>query len=152
MRRFHWLPLLALGAIVLLAGCALAGPTENPTPTLAALPTLGPPVDMTGSQRVTIKIINTSTNVSGYWYDYPSIKVKVGTTVTWVNTSGAAHTITSGQDGVPDGKFDSGPTNLLQPNDQGAASAFAFTFTKPGTYPYYCALHPAMIGQVQVVA
>ncbi|HLW03848.1 MAG TPA: plastocyanin/azurin family copper-binding protein [Ktedonobacterales bacterium] len=152
MRMFSWLPLLLLSLILLLAGCTQSGPTGNATPTLSPLPTLGAPVDMTGSQHVTIKIINTSTNVSGYWYDQPSIKIKVGTTVTWVNTSDAAHTVTSGQAGTPDGKFDSGMTNLLQPNDQGSASAFAFTFKTPGTYPYYCALHPAMIGQVQVVA
>lgn len=76
----------------------------------------------------------------------------MGTTVTWVNMSDADHTITSGQAGTPDGKFDSGMANLLQPHNQGAASTFTFTFKTPGAYPYYCALHPAMIGQVQVVA
>ena len=151
MRTFHWPPLLLL-SLLLLAGCTQPGPAGNATPTPAPLPTLGVPVDMTGSQHVTIKIIDTTTNISSFWYDQPSIKVKVGTTVTWVNTSSAAHTVTSGQAGTPDGKFDSGMTNLLLPHDQGAASAFAFTFKTPGTYPYYCALHPAMIGQVQVVA
>ncbi len=153
MRKLSWLPLLLLIVLtLLLAGCTSGGPTDNATPTTAPLPTLGVPVDMTSSQHVTIKIIDTSTNISGFWYDQPSIKVKVGTTVTWVNTSGAAHTVTSGEAGAPDGKFDSGMTNLLQPHDQGVDSRFSFTFKTPGTYPYYCALHPAMIGQVQVVA
>jgi plastocyanin len=152
MRKCSWPPLLLLSLLLLLAGCTAGGPTGSATPTTAPLPTLGPPVDLTGSQHITIKIIDTSANISDFWYDQPSIKIKAGTTVTWINTSSAAHTITSGQAGTPDGKFDSGMTNLLQPHNQGAASAYSFTFKTPGTYPYYCALHPAMIGQVQVVA
>jgi plastocyanin len=152
MRRIDWLPLLLMSLVLLLAGCTPGGPSGNATPTLAPLPTLGAPVDMTGSQHITIKIVDTGTNISGFWYDQPSIKVKVGTTVTWINTSSALHTVTSGAAGAPDGKFDSGMANLLQPHNQGTASTFAFTFKTPGAYPYYCALHPAMIGQVQVVA
>jgi plastocyanin len=99
-----------------------------------------------------VKIIDTSSNPDGFWYDQPSIKIKVGTTVTWVNDSSALHTVTSGQAGAPDGKFDSGEDKLLQPHNQGAASMYQFTFKTPGSYPYYCTLHPAMIGLVQVVA
>jgi plastocyanin len=137
---------------LLLVGCGQPGPGENQTPTLAPVPTLGAPVDMTGSQHVTIKIIDTSANPDGSWYDQPSIKVSVGTSVTWINVSAALHTVTSGDPGAPDGRFDSGMENLLQPGNQGAASAFSFTFTKPGSYSYFCLLHPAMIGLVQVVA
>ena len=153
MRNIRWLALLlvSLGVLVI-TGCGQPGPGGNATPTLVPVPTLGAPVDMTGSQRVTIKMVDTTTNPSGYWYDIPSVKIKVGTTVTWVNTSSAQHTITSGAPGVPDGKFDSGMVNLLQPGNKGAASTFQFTFQKPGSYPYFCALHPAMIGLVQVVA
>jgi plastocyanin len=154
MRNVRWQLLLPMGliALLLLAGCGQPGPNGSATPTPAPVPTLGPPVDLTGSQHVTIKIIDASSTPSGYWYDQPSIKIKVGTTVTWVNMSGAAHTVTSGQPGAPDGKFDSGMANLLEPHNQGAASAYAFTFKTPGSYPYFCALHPAMIGLVQVVA
>ena len=150
MRGFRWLLLLLL-SLLLLVGCSQPGPTGNATPTVAPVPTLGTPVDKTSSQQVTIKIIDTKTNPDGFWYDTPSITIKAGTTVTWVNTSGALHTVTSGEPGAPDGKFDSGEANLLQPHNQGAASDFSFTFKTPGNYPYYCTLHPAMIGLVQVV-
>jgi plastocyanin len=142
---------MSLG-LLLLAGCGQPGPTGSATPTLAPVPTLGAPVDMTGSQHVTIKIVDASSNPSGYWYDTPSVKIKAGTTVTWINTSSATHTVTSGEPGAPDGKFDSGIGTLLQPHNQGAASTYTFTFKTPGSYPYYCLLHPAMIGLVQVVA
>ena len=150
MRKLYWLPLLLLG-LPLLAGCTQPGQNGNTTPTAVAIPTLGTPTDRTSSQQVTVKIINSDANPDGFWYDAPGIKIKVGTTVTWVNDSSALHTVTSGQPGSPDGKFDSGTANLLQPNNQGSASQYQFTFKTPGSYPYYCTLHPAMIGLVQVV-
>jgi plastocyanin len=151
MRGFRWLLLLLISLLVLV-GCSQPSQNGNPTPTVAPVPTLGAPVDKTGSQHVTVKIIDTTTTPEGYWYDTPSITIKAGTTVTWVNMSSGVHTVTSGQPGAPDGKFDSGEANLLQPNNQGAASDFSFTFKTPGSYPYDCSLHPDMIGLVQVVA
>ncbi len=152
MRNLRWLLFISLG-LLLLAGCGQPSqPGGNATPTQVPVPTLGAPVDMTGSQHVTIKIIDTNANPDGYWYDYPSVKIKSGTTVIWVNFSGALHTVTSGAPGAPDGRFDSGAANLLQPGNKGASSTFRFTFKNAGSYAYYCQLHPAMIGLVQVVA
>jgi len=80
-----------------------------------------------------------------------SLTVKAGQAVTWKNEDAADHTVTSGTvkqeaAGVkegPDGKFDSG--NL------GGNKSFSFTFAAPGTYAYYCKLHPAtMRGQITV--
>lgn len=153
MPKFQCLALLlvSLGAL-LLAGCSLSGATGSATPTPPPVPTLGPPLDMTGSQQISIKIVDTNTNPDGSWYDHPSIKIKVGTTVTWVNLSSALHTVTSGAPGAPDGRFDSGMGNPLQPGNKGPSSMFRFTFQTPDSYPYYCTLHPAMIGLVEVVA
>jgi len=57
----------------------------------------------------------------------------VGTTVTWVNHDEEPHTVTSGT-----GAFSS--AGLV--NDD----TFVRTFTKPGTYQYFCAIHPYMKG------
>ncbi|MFP5320113.1 MAG: plastocyanin/azurin family copper-binding protein [Acidimicrobiia bacterium] len=79
------------------------------------------------------------------------ITVPAGTTVTWRNEDGTDHTVTSGtvaQQGgsataEPDGRFESGTL--------GAGGEFSFTFGSPGTYTYFCKLHPAtMRGQVTV--
>ncbi len=115
--------------------------------------TYGTQVDMTGKKQIAMQIVNSTTNTSGYDFQYTNIKITVGTTVTWTNVSAAAHTVTSGQD-TPDGKFDSrGKDNsLLAPDNAGASSVFSFTFTTPGTYYYYCTLHPSMIGEIVVVA
>lgn len=74
------------------------------------------------------------------------LEVPVGTTVRWTNLDPIAHTVTSGvSDGsstTADGLFDSG---LLNENQ-----TFTFTFTEPGTYPYFCLPHPWMRGTVTV--
>lgn len=66
-----------------------------------------------------------------------SVTVASGTTVTWRNADESPHTVTS-----TDGLFSSSAL------DQ--AGTFAYTFTKPGTYHYFCKLHPQMRADVVV--
>jgi len=65
------------------------------------------------------------------------LNVKAGTKVTWVNHDDEPHTATD-----DDKRFNS---KTLDTND-----VFSFTFTEPGTYNYFCALHPKMRGQIVV--
>jgi len=62
--------------------------------------------------------------------------------VIWNNIDSAAHTVTSGIPGSPDGIFDSGMVL--------SGGTFEFTFTEPGEYDYYCMVHPWMTGKVMV--
>jgi plastocyanin len=62
--------------------------------------------------------------------------------VTWTNDDSQPHTATSGEAVIPDGRFDSG---IMAP-----AATFDFTFTEAGEYPYFCLLHPNMVGTVSV--
>lgn len=109
-------------------------------------------VDLTSQSTVTIDAINDPTNASGFGWQvkgYPNahIKIKVGTTVVWTNpSSSAAHNVASGN-GQPDGKFTL--PKLLQP---GGPDSSSFTFTTAGDYPFFCLIHPAMTGYIQVVA
>jgi plastocyanin len=64
-------------------------------------------------------------------------EVKVGEVVTWVNDDSAAHTATS-----TDGTFDS---DILRRGQK-----YNFTFGTVGEYPYFCTLHPEMVGRVIV--
>jgi plastocyanin len=66
-----------------------------------------------------------------------TLTVKAGTKVTWVNRDDVPHTATD-----TDKRFNS---KALDTDDQ-----FAFTFSEPGTYNYFCALHPKMTGQIIV--
>lgn len=72
------------------------------------------------------------------------ITISVGDTIVWKNGDQAKHTITSGtvEDG-PDGIF--GGSNFLVPGE-----FYKFTFTEKGQYPYYCLVHPWMVGIVTV--
>ena len=64
------------------------------------------------------------------------ITVPAGTKVTWVNHDDIPHTV------VAAGKFKSG---ALDTNDD-----FSHTFDQPGTYEYFCSLHPKMTGKIVV--
>jgi plastocyanin len=80
-------------------------------------------------------------------YDPNPVEAKVGDTVTWTNDDTQPHTVTSGSNGKPDGQFDSSPNMnpMLAPGQ-----TFEHTFEEAGEYPYYCAVHPAMVGTVSV--
>ncbi len=72
-----------------------------------------------------------------------SLTVPVGTTVTWVNRDSVAHTTTAGT--PPNnlsGEWDSGPLSNGQ--------SFSVTLTEPGTFPYFCRIHPRMTASVTV--
>jgi plastocyanin len=66
-----------------------------------------------------------------------TINVPVGTTVTWTNRDDIPHTVVS-----TDGVFKS---KARDTDDK-----FSYTFTKAGTYPYFCSIHPKMTGTVVV--
>ena len=72
------------------------------------------------------------------------LNISSGTTVTWTNKDGPAHTVTSGSpaDSQTGTIFDSG---LIK-----SGATFSYTFYNTGTYNYYCAVHPWMTGTITV--
>jgi plastocyanin len=74
------------------------------------------------------------------------INVAPGTTVEWKNNDKVSHTVTSGNpsDNQTGTIFDS---SLIP-----SGKDFSFTFNNPGTYNYFCQVHPWMTGQVIVGA
>jgi len=66
-----------------------------------------------------------------------TLTVKAGTKVTWINRDDVPHTVNEN-----DKRFKSGP---MDTDDQ-----FSYTFSAPGTFNYFCALHPKMTGQIIV--
>jgi plastocyanin len=65
------------------------------------------------------------------------LTVPAGTTVTFVNRDDIPHTVVS-----TDGVFKS---KVLDTDDK-----FVYTFSKAGTFPYFCSIHPKMTGKVVV--
>ncbi len=66
-----------------------------------------------------------------------ALTVNAGTKVTWKNTDGEPHTVTS-----VDGLFRSGALDTDE--------TYSFKFDKPGTYKYTCSIHPRMMGTIIV--
>lgn len=80
--------------------------------------------------------------IEDFLYAPAAITVPAGTTVTFTNGDSAPHTATSGRSPRPDGVFDTG---TLAKGERKAVR-----LTRPGTFAYYCAIHPFMKGTVTV--
>ena len=75
--------------------------------------------------------------IDNFVFGPQTITVPVGTTVTWTNVDDIPHTAVS-----TDGVFKS---KVMDTDEK-----FSYTFTKAGTYSYYCSVHPKMTGKVVV--
>ena len=81
------------------------------------------------SEEVSVKIGN-------FTFAPQQLTVKAGTMVTWINDDDIPHTVVSM------------PNVRSKPLD--SEDKFSFTFTTPGTYKYFCSLHPHMTGTIVV--
>jgi plastocyanin len=78
--------------------------------------------------------------IDNFTFTPATLTVKAGTTVTWTNKDDIAHAIASSTNAFTRSK-------ALDTDD-----TYAFTFTTPGTYKYFCYLHPHMVGSIVVEA
>jgi plastocyanin len=76
--------------------------------------------------------------IDNFTFAPQKLTVKAGTTVTWINQDDIPHTV------VSTGHFRSKP---LDTGDK-----FTFTFTTPGSFAYFCSLHPHMQASITVEA
>ncbi|HUC55162.1 MAG TPA: cupredoxin family copper-binding protein [Candidatus Cybelea sp.] len=79
----------------------------------------------------------TEVKIDNFSFGPAELRVPVGTAVTWTNRDDIPHTVVS-----TDGAFKS---KVLDTDEK-----FTFTFSKAGTYPYFCSIHPKMTGKVIV--
>ena len=83
-------------------------------------------------------------------------EIEAGTTITWTNRDDRVrHTVTSGiagDKGIPG--IDEGqpnePDGIFAGELEGTGATFAFAFDEPGTYAYFCKVHPVMTASVIV--
>jgi amicyanin len=66
-----------------------------------------------------------------------SLTIQAGTTVTWTNRDDIPHTVVS-------------EDKLFKSKVLDSEEKFSYTFSKPGTYSYFCSVHPKMTGKVVV--
>ena len=122
-------------------GCGGAADSSSDAPAAAS--------EASQAKGTTVDVVNIA-------FKPASLKVLRGTEVTWVSAdAGVRHTATSGtpgDNGVPGvsaGASDM-PDGLFDGDLPDAGSDFSFTFSKPGTYAYFCEIHPSMTAEVVV--
>jgi plastocyanin len=79
-------------------------------------------------------------SIDNFTFSPAKLTVKAGTTVTWTN-----------RDDIPHGIASSNNAFTRSPGLD-TDGKFSFTFTTPGTYQYFCYIHPHMVGTVVVEA
>ena len=77
--------------------------------------------------------------IDNFTFNPQQITVKAGDTVIWTNGDDIPHTVTS-------------KTGLFKSKALDTDDKFSFTFATPGTFKYFCALHPHMTGTIVVEA
>jgi len=73
--------------------------------------------------------------IDSFSFGPETLTVAVGTTVTWINHDDTPHKVVSAGEVFKSKVLDT-------------AEKFSYTFTKSGTYPYFCSIHPKMTGTV----
>ena len=81
-----------------------------------------------------------SISIDNFTFNPPTLTVKAGTAITWTNKDDIPHGIASANNAFSRSK-------ALDTDD-----SFSFTFTTPGTYQYFCYIHPHMTGTIVVQA
>jgi plastocyanin len=76
--------------------------------------------------------------IDNFSFGPATITIPVGSTVTWTNNDDVPHVVSSDDNKMFKSK-------ALDTDDR-----FSFTFTNPGMYSYYCAIHPKMTAKIVV--
>lgn len=106
--------------IAVLLGCTVA----------VALAAVGPAFSQSG---VTVQL---------FQFRPDQLEVKAGSRVTWTNQDDIEHTVTSGEPGTPDKRFE------VKLSGKGARGQVELR--EPGVYAYFCSRHPSMRGEIRV--
>lgn len=83
------------------------------------------------------KPAETAVKIDNFNFSPSPLTVAAGTTIRWTNRDDIPHTVVSEDKSFKSKVLDTDET-------------FAYTFTKPGTYTYFCSIHPKMTGKVVV--
>ncbi len=79
-------------------------------------------------------------SIDNFTFTPPTLTVKAGTAVTWTNKDDIPHGIAATNNAFA-------KSRALDTDD-----SYSFTFTTPGTYQYFCYIHPHMVGTIVVEA
>lgn len=138
--------LAAVGTLGLLTSCgpsphssaAAAGAVASGRPAASPMPSMSMPMPANHPGTDTA-VTGHTVAIKNFAFAPATLKVPVGTTVTWTNQDTDAHTVTSDGSGGP-----------LHSAALATGATYSHTFTKPGTFAYLCTIHPFMTATVEV--
>jgi plastocyanin len=93
----------------------------------------------TAFPAASVQAADVEVRIDNFAFAPQRLTVKVGTTVTWTNDDDIPHTVASN-------------IRLFRSGALDTKDRFSFTFTTPGSYEYFCSLHPHMTGAIVVEA
>lgn len=145
--------LLAFAVVGLMAACAAApgesssvfaistAPISSATTAPMSSPSVAP--EPSGSAAPRAAEEDATVEIVGFAFAPAELTISAGSEVTFINLDAFSHTATAGTGDEPmPAVFDSG--RLPQ------GDSFSFVFADPGTFAYYCAVHPAMEASITV--
>ena len=89
------------------------------------------------AQDEAVRADNATINIDNFTFTPARLTLRAGTTVTWRNEDDIPHTVTSA-------------ARLFKSSTLDTDDTYSFTFTEPGSYEYFCSLHPRMTGTIVV--
>ncbi|MFE0514971.1 cupredoxin family copper-binding protein [Streptomyces sp. NPDC058964] len=120
-------------------GASGLGNTTGAALGASPMPSMTMPMSPSGAGAADAPVSGNAVAIKNFAFSPATLKVKAGTTVTWTNQDGDAHTVTSAGSGGP-----------LHSAALATHATYSYTFTKPGTYAYLCTVHPFMTATVEV--
>jgi plastocyanin len=78
---------------------------------------------------------NLDVTIDNFSFSPATITIPTGTAVRWTNRDDIPHTVAS---------------DLFKSKALDTDQTFSYTFTKPGTYTYFCSIHPKMTAKIIV--
>ena len=136
--------LCVVAVAVIAAGCTQPSPPQPPQTTLTVSPMV-PVQTLITSVPTPISQASVSGNtitIKNFAFTPKTITVKTGSIVRWENKDSSPHRIIFID---KDGRDTSVDSTVLS-----STQSWGNKFDKPGTYPYYCKIHPDMTGTVIV--
>ena len=135
-QAIHTFPLTAAGTYFLF--CEINPARMNATITVEPGPE--PPAD------VRVQAVDEARDGVAKSFDPPELEVAAGTRVILANVGGLPHSLTA-----DDGSFDTG---VVEPGAEGGrfhGNSTSVKIDEPGTYPFFCIIHPAAMRGVLTV-
>ena len=77
--------------------------------------------------------------IDAFMFQSAEVKIPAGTEVVWVNKDDEPHTVVS-----------AGENRLFKSPPLDTGDSFTFKFVTPGTYKYFCSIHPYMTATIVV--